>query len=261
MNVLKLILRYLNYFFKSKSKHSVHSPFVYELVTKVINSKSVNYDLHDIEKLRADLCKNDNWIQITDLGAGSSINNVKKRKIKDIAKNSAKSKKYGKLLYRLANFLNVKNCIELGTSLGISSSYLARANKDLVVYTLEGCPNTAKEAKKSHEYLKIDNVNITVGDFNDNLIPTLKKIKSLDFAFIDGNHQEEPTIKYFEECLKFCHEKSVFVFDDIHWSKGMENAWTYIKNHPKVFVTIDLFFVGLVFLNSKQEKEHFTIKF
>jgi predicted O-methyltransferase YrrM len=260
MKSIILACKYLNYLLRSKTKYSIHSPFVYKLTTEVINSKESYAFVSKVEDLRYQLCKDDSIISITDLGAGSNINPLKSRKIKDVAKNSAKSQKYGQLLFRLCNHFQPQNSLEIGTSLGISASYLA-LSKSEKVYTLEGCPNTAKKARENIDYLQIDNVEIIVGDFKETLTPTLEKIKTLDFGFLDGNHQEEPTIKYFEECLKYCNENSVLIFDDIHWSAGMENAWNYIKNHDKVFVSIDLFFIGIVFLNPNQKKEHFVIRY
>lgn len=260
MNKINLVLKYFNYLISAKSKHGIHSPFVYKLLTETINGKSNSKEVKEIEDLRKKLCQDTRLIEITDLGAGSNINNIKTRLVKDIAKNSAKSQKYGQLLYRLVKDFKAKTTIELGTSLGISSCYLSKANKENKVYTLEGCPETARKAQENFDLLKIKNAEIIVGDFKNNLSPTLEKIKSLDFGFIDGNHQEHPTIEYFEKCLEFCHHDSVLVFDDIHWSEGMERAWTYVKNHNQVFVTIDLFFIGLVFLNPKQKKEHFIIR-
>jgi predicted O-methyltransferase YrrM len=260
MKTIILAWKYLNYLLRSKTKYSIHSPFVYKLTTEVINRKKSSELVSKVETLRNQLCNDNSTISITDLGAGSHINRLKTRKIKDIAKNSAKSEKYGQLLFRLCNHFQPKNSLELGTSLGISASYLA-LSKSQKVYTLEGCPNTAKKAKENIDSLQINNVEIIVGDFKETLGPALKKIKTLDFGFLDGNHQEEPTIKYFEECLKYCNNNSVLIFDDIHWSDGMENAWNYIKNHEKVFVSIDLFFVGIVFLNPNQKKEHFVIRY
>ena len=260
MKTIILAWKYLNYLLRSKTKYSIHSPFVYKLTTEVINSKKSSELVSKVEALRNQLCKDNSTISITDLGAGSQINRLKTRKIKDIAKNSAKSEKYGQLLFRLCNHFQPRNSLELGTSLGISASYLA-LSKSQKVYTLEGCPNTAKKAKKNIESLQINNVEIIVGDFKETLVSTLEKIKTLDFGFLDGNHQEKPTIEYFEECLKYCNNNSVLIFDDIHWSDGMENAWNYIKNHEKVFVSIDLFFVGIVFLNPNQKKEHFVIRY
>ncbi len=261
MNTLLLIWRFLKYVVTAKSKHGVHSPFVYELLTDVISSKVVDKNCHSIEALRKDLCQSNDVMNITDLGAGSTINNTKQRLVKDIAKNSAKSAKFGQLLYRLIQHFQPKNILELGTSLGISANYLGGANPNSKLYTLEGCPNTAKKAIENIESLGFENIDVVVGDFKDTLTPTLNKIEKLDFGFLDGNHQKQPTIDYFEKCLKYIDKNSVLVFDDIHWSTGMEEAWKQIKNHPKVYVSIDLFFVGLVFFNDTQRKEHFKIRF
>ena len=135
------------------------------------------------------------------------------------------------------------------------------ANPTGKVFTFEGCPETAKVAQQSFEKLNIKNTEITLGDFNTTLTQKLTELGTIDLAFIDGNHQEKPTIAYFKECLHYANNDTLFIFDDIHWSKGMENAWKQIKKHPKTTVTIDLFFVGIVFIKSELSKEHFTIRF
>ncbi|MBT6014097.1 MAG: class I SAM-dependent methyltransferase [Flavobacteriales bacterium] len=261
MKAIQFIFRYINYFFKAKNHHSVQSPFVFQLVTKVINKKLKEKDCIEIEKLRKELCKSEIDINITDFGAGSNINKSNKRKVKDVAKNSAKSSKFGQLLYRIIDFYNPKNILELGTSLGVSSCYLAKSNGNSNVFTLEGCPETSKIAKENFEKLGIKNINLIVGNFKDTFDETLNKMDSLDLAFIDGNHQEKATIEYFNNCLEKSNNNTIFVFDDIHWSEGMENAWKHIQNHPKTSTTIDLFFVGIVFIKSELTKEHFTIRF
>jgi predicted O-methyltransferase YrrM len=261
MKALQLIFRYIKYFFTAKSKHSAQAPFLYELITKVIDKRTDDTTCQSIETLRKELCKSEREIQITDFGAGSTINNSKTRKVKDVAKNSAKNAKFGRLLYRIIQFYKPKNILELGTSLGISTSYLAKANSNSQVFTFEGCPETAKIAQENFDKQNIKNTSITLGDFNITLADKLKEIETVDLAFIDGNHQEKPTIAYFEECLKYANNNTIFIFDDIHWSEGMENAWNYIKAHPKTTLTIDLFFVGIVFIKSELSKEDFTIRF
>ena len=261
MKVLQLILRYITYFFTAKGKHSAQAPFLYELITKVINESTDDKKCNSIEALRKELCQSKKEIQITDFGAGSIINNSKTRKIKDIAKNSAKNEKFGRLLYRIIKFYRPKNIIELGTSLGISTSYLAQADSNTNVFTFEGCPVTATIAQENFDKQKIKNTSIILGDFNLTLANKLKEILIIDLAFIDGNHQEKPTINYFEQCLKYSNKNTIFIFDDIHWSRGMENAWGYIKEHKKTTLTIDLFFVGIVFLKPELSKENFTIRF
>ena len=261
MKALQLIFRYIKYLFRAKSKHSAQAPFIYELITQVIDKITDDNSCENIESLRKELCEQERTIMITDFGAGSTINNSKTRKVKDVAKNSAKNAKFGKLLYRIIQFYKPKNILELGTSLGISTSYLAKADANAQVFTFEGCPETAKIAEENFEKQNIKNTSITLGDFNLTLTEKLKEIKTIDLAFIDGNHQEKPTIAYFEKCLEYANNNTIFVFDDIHWSDGMGNAWNYIKAHSRTTLTIDLFFVGIVFVKSELSKENFTIRF
>ena len=57
-------------------------------------------------------------------------------------------------------------------------------------------------------------------------------------------------------------KETILIFDDIHWSAEMEKAWAEIKANPSVTLTIDLFFIGLVFVRKAQkEKEHFIIRY
>ena len=261
MKTLQLIFRYIKYLFRAKSKYSVQAPFIYELITQVINKRTDDNSCKKIEALRKELCLQERAIKITDFGAGSTINNSKTRKIKDIAKNSAKNEKFGKLLYRIIQFYKPKNILELGTSLGISTSYLAKADANAQVFTFEGCSKTAELAQENFDRQSIKNTSITLGDFNLTLTEKLKEIKNIDLAFIDGNHQEKPTIAYFEKCLEYASNDTIFIFDDIHWSDGMENAWDYIKANNRTTLTIDLFSVGILFVKSELSKEDFTIRF
>jgi len=261
MKALLFIARYIKYFFIAKNKHSAQAPFLYEFITKVLNNNSDDTICAKIEELRKELSKSKQTIKITDFGAGSHINDSKTRKVKDIAKNSAKNSKFGKLLYRIIQFYNPKNILELGTSLGISTLYLAKAEENSKVYTFEGCPETAKIAQQNFEKMDAININTTLGDFQNTLQETLKEINTIDLAFIDGNHQETPTITYFKKCLRYANNDTIFIFDDIHWSKGMENAWSYIKSHQKTTLTIDLFYIGIVFIKSELSKENHSIRF
>ena len=261
MKKLQLIIRYLKYFLSAKGKHSVHAPFLYAFITKILNAKTEDEHCKPIELLRKKLCKSEKIIQITDFGAGSSINNNRKRKVKDVAKNSTKNVKFGQLLYRICQFFGPKSIVELGTSLGISTAYLASGKADVKVFTFEGCPETAQLAEENFNKMNLENIDITIGDFKHTLTQKLEKINNVDLAFIDGNHQETPTTSYFEEILKYANNDSIFIFDDIHWSSGMESAWGYIKSHKRTTLTIDLFFVGIVFIKSELSKENFIIRF
>jgi len=260
---IQFIIKYLKYKIGSKHKHGhgIHSPFIYELLRKVIEGKVNSERFSDIENLRKQLLKNDNSIVVRDLGAGSKVSKTRERKISEIAKNALTREKYARLLFRLVDFFKPKNIVELGTSLGISTLYLATASGNSHIITLEGSEEVAKIARHNFELLKCKNIEIQIGNFDDVLPVVLGKIESLDFVFFDGNHQKEPTLRYFEACLERKNNNSVFIFDDIHWSEGMESAWNEIKRHEKVVVTIDLFFFGLVFFRKEMSKQNFIIKF
>ncbi|MFC5284157.1 O-methyltransferase [Pedobacter alpinus] len=245
----------------AKTRHGTHSPFVYNLVDKVIYNFKDNSDYNNLENLRESLLKDESVITITDLGAGSQVNNKKQKKIKSLAKNALKPKKLAQLLYRLAKEFKPNNLIELGTCLGLTTAYFSVAVPNAKITTMEGCPQTAKSAQQNWEKLNLSNINVEIGDFDDNLPKVLAKEENIDFVFIDGNHRKQATLNYFDWCLPKVHDKTVLIFDDIYWSVGMKEAWEEIKNHPDVTVTIDLFWIGLVFFKTDQAKQNFKIKF
>ena len=260
----KLLFKYLSYKFRVKQKYGygIHSPFVFELLKKTIrNFKS--FDCYkDIENLRKTAKHSDKLIEVEDFGAGSHVLKSNKRKIKDIAQYSLTKKKYAKLLFRLVNHFKPKTILEFGTSLGITTIYLAKGNSNAKVITLEGSKEIAEEAKNNFKKINVKNINLITGEFDKTLPKTLLEIKNLDFVFFDGNHTKEATLSYFNQCLPYVLNDTVFVFDDIHWSKQMEEAWKEIKNHKEITVTIDLFFMGLVFFRKENYcKQNFTIKF
>ncbi len=261
MNKLNFLLNYTKYCFKSDNEHAIHSPFVYQFYNDVICDTTPFYIYDDIESIRAKLLLTDLTIKIEDHGAGSKVNSSNTRKIKDIAKHTLKNKKYAQLLFRLVNYFKPKTILELGTSLGISTLYLAAPSKKINVTTVEACPNTAKVAKINFDKIAFKNITL-INDTFDNYLPKyLAKSDALDFVFFDGNHQKEATLNYFNLCVTKAATNTIFIFDDIHWSEGMAEAWLTIKKHPKVSTTIDLFFVGIVFFNTDLSKENFLLKF
>ncbi|RZJ68581.1 MAG: class I SAM-dependent methyltransferase, partial [Flavobacterium sp.] len=207
------------------------------------------------------LLNDERLITVTDLGAGSHLNKNRTKKVKELAKNALKKPSLAQLIYRLALMQQPNNMIELGTCLGITTAYLSKAVPKADILTIEGCPETAAVAYQNFTALDLENVELQVGNFNQLLPEAIKEATQLDFVYIDGNHTKEATLNYFNWCLPKIHEGSLLIFDDIYWSDGMKEAWTEIKNHPKVTVTVDLFWIGLVYFKAGQAKEHFKIKF
>lgn len=259
MSKIKQGVEYFKYLIRAFHLHGIHSPFVYQLNEVVFKEKTPFYCFDEIESIRAKLLLTKKTIAVNDLGAGSKKSAKLTRRICDIAKTSLKRPKQSQLLYRLVYHFKPTTIIELGTSLGISTAYLAKANPKAKVVSIEGSEELGKVAEINNKKLNINNLKLVIGDFDSTLEKELKDLGQLDFAFFDGNHKKIPTLNYFEQCLKYAHEDSVFVFDDIYWSTEMTEAWQEIKKHPKVTITIDCFEMGVVFFKKEQAKEHFTV--
>lgn len=260
----QLAKKYFNYYISAKNGkgHGIHSPFVFDFIIHVLNDKKEYECYKKTEALRQALLQNNSIIEVEDFGAGSGVIPFKNRKISAIAKSSLKNKKFAQLLYRIVKYYQPQSIIELGTSFGITACYIACANRNAEVKTLEGSKEIAKIAKQNFERAGLRNINVTEGNFDKTFIDVLQKIKRVDFAFVDGNHRRDATLEYFLCLLKKSSGSSIFIFDDIHWSSEMEEAWKQIQEHDSVTLTIDLFFIGLVFFNPDfKVKQHFTIRF
>jgi predicted O-methyltransferase YrrM len=258
---ISFLFRYLRYLISSKNEHGIHSPFIFDLVTDVFYAPKGYYVFSKIAKIRNALLINKELVPSEDFGAGSVHSKKLQRSICDLAKNSAKNEKFGMLLFKLVNLVQPKTILELGTSLGISGMYLGSARKNAKFITIEAIPSLVQVAAKNFSALGLSNVSVVEGTFEDKLDTAIGTLKSLDFVFFDGNHRKDATLSYFNKCLEYTHSSSVFVFDDIHWSRGMEEAWAEIKANPKVRITVDLFFIGIVFFRKSQAKEDFIVRF
>ena len=275
---IRFAKRYLQYYFRSTNGkgHGIHSPFVFDFVNHVLRDNRDFYAFPHIEALRAALLKDHTKLEIEDMGTGSASlkagppSGVKdtNRTVAEIAMTSAVPARLGRLLFRTVHFFQPRTILELGTSLGLSTSYLAAGNWESKVITIEGSARIAEVAKRNFEKLGLNNIEPVIGNFDPNLALVLDQLKLLTgrdkigLAFIDGNHAKDPVLKYFNMILPYMEESAVFILDDIHWSSGMEEAWTTIVQDPRVLLTVDLFFFGFVFLRKEfRVKQHFTIHY
>lgn len=267
--MLQQIKSYIKFLYHSKNEHGVHSPFVFNLVTKCFYDKTKFSEYTVLKQYRNSLLANKNTIEVTDFGAGSRVFKSNTRQISKIAQTAGISPKRAELLFRIVNYFQPESILEIGTSLGLATSALSLGNTSSKLITLEGCPNTMAVAEKMFQVssfkLPSNKVNFITTQFSTyfkNLkLETLNKNKPqiFDLIYFDGNHSEKATLEYFELLLPTITNDSVWIFDDIHWSAEMENAWEIIKKHPKVKITIDTFQWGIVFFRAEQEKEHFVI--
>ena len=252
------IIEYIKFIFKSTNQHGVHSPFVYDLVTKCFYDKTKHDAYSSLSEYQKSLLKNKQQIKITDFGAGSRVFKTNLRAINSIAKTSGSTLNRAKLLYRLIRYFKPQHTLELGTSLGIATQAIALGHSKNHVVTIEGCSNISDFTKQQLNEFNVHNVTLKTGEF-DNALLELQD-NNYNLVFFDGNHNKKATLKYFNLLVNKAHNDSVFIFDDIHWSKDMIEAWEIIKTHPKVTISIDTFFWGLIFFRKEQAKENFTIR-
>lgn len=254
-------LKYLWHWLTAVNEHSLHSPFIYNLYTKGIKKDPIHEDFNIIEKVRERLIQSDQKINVQQLGANSKINNKSDRGISEIARKGITPRKSSHLFYNLIRYFDYKNILELGTSLGINTLYLA-ANTRVNVTTFEGCLNTSKIAQDIFDELEYENIDLIYGNIDKTLPDYLKHYSNhIDLAFIDANHTLEATIKYFNWLLPFCSKTSLIIIDDIYWSEEMTQAWNIITSRPEVTTSVDLFQFGMLFINPDLEKRTYTLMF
>ncbi len=256
----QLALDYIAYFFSADTKYNVHSPFVYQFVVNVLDARKQKPFYHEIELVRSQMLSSNALIEVLPLGAAQN-QSISKQPLKKLTKNTSKSAKYGELLERICSFINPQYAIEIGTSVGISTLYQAHGIANGFLISLEGNPKSIEIAKYNAEKLGLQNIQFIEGLFENTLPEVVHQLPQIDYVFFDGNHSIAATLQYFEWCLTKAHENTVFIFDDIRWSDDMQLAWKKICNHEKVIVTLDLFFLGIVFFRPNQSKEHFTLRY
>jgi predicted O-methyltransferase YrrM len=259
---------YLKFLWNSKNEHGVHSPFVFDLVTKCFYDKKYYPEYKILAAYRNSLLENKETIEVTDFGAGSRVFKSNTRQISKIAETAGISSKRAELLFRLVKYFQSNQILEIGTSLGLATSALSLGNPKSKIISLEGCPNTINQCQLQFQKLSsraesrgnFNNVEFINTEFQNYLQNFQLPTSRFQLIYFDGNHSKKATLDYFELLLPTITNNSVWIFDDIHWSSEMSATWGIIKNHPKVKVTIDTFQWGIVFFRSEQEKEHFTIR-
>ncbi|MEL6862831.1 MAG: class I SAM-dependent methyltransferase [Bacteroidota bacterium] len=257
---LYMIRQFFRFYWKATTLYQIHSPFVYELAQHILEDQRWFYTFSQLRETRQRMRQDPRRLEVTDYGAGSKLLKNKSRAVAAIARTSLSPPRTLHLLFRLINHLKPQKLLELGTSLGLSAFTQSQASLNGQLITLEGCPEIAKIARENFQRLKAQNIQLLEGPFSQSLPKALSQLEQLDYVFIDGHHAYEPTIQYFKQCLQYAHNTSVFVFDDLYWSAEMTAAWEAIKAHPKVRLSIDLFFIGLVFFREEQKtKKHYRL--
>ncbi len=245
---------------KYKKGHRIHPPFAFDLVRHDFYDKHSYYHFDVINTVRKNLLQTEEKVEVVDLGAGSKKFSNPIRKVSSLVKYNATPQLQGELISRLITRFKPDNIVELGTSLGLGTLYLAMPNSLATVYSIEGCPNISAIANQTINAAKVKNITLLNGSFNVELPKILDALHEVDMVYFDGHHNYEATINYFQMCLKKASDSALFIFDDIHWSEGMEKAWNEIVANENVSISFDLFRFGIVIINKDVEKQHYIVK-
>ena len=191
----------------------------------------------EIEKIREDIKNKNIEIQYLDFGAGTPESNKTKQEMYTGSKTLKSTKNlctiglkedWAKFLYKIVKENRPKIVLELGTCCGFSSIYMSKASNDTQIYTIEGAKEVAEIAKNSIQKANCTNITQIVGRFQDVLKPLLNELKEINLAFIDGHHDKNATIEYYNIIKPYLSKESIVIFDDINWSNGMKEAWEEI---------------------------------
>ncbi len=254
---------YIKHRWSVQSKYSLHSPFIYTFWAGLLKDHTICAAYSRVERLRKEWLRDESVIHRKDFGAGSEGKAPLSGevKVKELARGSLVSAAKGQFLYKLARVNKPVSILEFGTSLGLSSLYMSEAAPDARIVTIEGCDETAAIAASNFEKAGKKNITVLSGTFDDKIGEALKMLPVPDLLFFDGNHRLEATLRYWEKCLPSLHAGSVAVFDDIHWSPEMEEAWRLIIALPEVKVSIDLYHLGVIYFREELSKEDFVLRF
>ncbi|TVQ86823.1 MAG: class I SAM-dependent methyltransferase [Bacteroidetes bacterium] len=264
---LQILGHYVKWLVTAKTRQGIHSPFVYSFLDNCLYKKSDRELFMTPENQRSLLKKNTDLLQYIDPGAGSRIlktpsaeDSIRTVKVNQIARTSLQKTGFCALFFRMIKYFNYKNILELGTSLGVTTSYLSLANPDSRIDTIEGAAPVAQMAENYFKNENFSNIHVHVGNFDDILQKVIDD-KTYDMVIIDGNHKGEKVLRYFQKLVKHTKKDGVIIIDDIRWSASMYNCWKQVMKHPQVNCTLDLFQLGLVFFKPGMVRQNFTIRF
>lgn len=238
--------------------YGVHSPFVFNLITRVIEECCSYYSFYDIELIRKQLSFREEVITYPDRQQKGKL---RRRTIGDIVAREAIKPKHGALLFRLTNYFKSKNILQLGPSVGLSTLYLTSYAPGLKCIALENIPEFAAIAQIAFDKAARNPIDLRTGNYKTLLPQALKDLKEVDFVFFNTLYEQQNNLWLFNECTKHIHDGSVFVFEGIKASRRMREFWQEICRRPEVTVTIDLYSMGIVFFNSKLHKRNYIVYF
>ena len=254
---LKTIPLFVNYFLTVVDQHSIQAPFAFQVYHALKDCFKTSPGIEDIERARHQLIKDDAIISGDDFGAGSRI--ATPGKLSSVARFGISSKNDCIMLHTLATVLKAEICIELGTSLGIATAYLAKAPYMKAVYSFEGNTFLYEKSNQLLKSLNVQNTHIIYGNIDNELSPVLEKLDQIDLAIIDANHKQEALLAYYQLLAPKISIKGAMVIDDIRWSTEMYAGWKKILRKPEVTLSMEFLNRGLLFFEKGLQKQHYVL--
>lgn len=257
MKLLEQIVLFIQHRLRARNVKGfgIHSPFLFGFVQQVIRNKHPYYCFSRLESIRAGLLSSQKTIEVEDLGTGKSGT----KQVAKIAKRCLASPKSAQMLFRIIRYVGARNVLELGTSLGVTTAYLASPSRDIQCTTIEGSASLVNMAKQTAEKANLNNIRFLEGDIASQLPHALSAYGPFDCIYFDANHTFVHTLQYFEMCVAQTTEQSVFIFDDIHISFEMKQAWQWMLQHEKVTASIELNRFGILFFDRNLKKRTYYL--
>ncbi|MCC8170698.1 MAG: SAM-dependent methyltransferase [Parabacteroides sp.] len=236
----------------------VHSPFVFNLITKVIEERHSYYRFDTIESERRKLLYCPDRVEYPDR---RRKNRLRTCTVAELVQCEAITRKKGMLLFRLVTYFGSRNIVQVGTEAGISTLYLTSYAAGLACVALEASPRLAGIAGKLLNKQGRNPVDIRTGDYAALLPAALGGLPQVDFVFFNTAHEGLRNSLFFREAVTYVHPGTVFVFDGISNGKEMKAFWKEVRANPAVTVSIDLDSMGLAFFDPKLYKRNYIVYF
>jgi predicted O-methyltransferase YrrM len=248
------LFKYIKYRIRAIDAHSLHSPFLYELYTKVLNSAD-NEHHAAINALQKSIFRSQEWLTYED----PKTDQLRHEQVGNWAKRVTSSAKFMAFLIRLINHLNVKTVLEAGTAAGVNALSMSRSGASKII-SLEGSETIAALAQKTIDQYNSHGIEIISGKVQHTFVKALNQHQP-ELIFLDADHRSSTIRFYLDAINEMNAQPKCILIHDIYWSKDMHTAWESIVKNSSYNLTIDLFEVGLVFPNQPMQKQHFTIRF
>lgn len=255
---MRHLISYIKYCFTSGHQHGfgIHSPYLFHLVTRIIEEDLPYYKYSLIEKVRKLMSQVDERI-----GVFNDDGTKRLRKIKSVVGDYAITPKYGQLLFRLVNYYKPSVILEYGTTCGISTMYMAAPNSKTSVYSLSKQPEMADLSQSMCERIAMHNIKRSKAtDLMAEAQRLVQEMPEDDFLYINSATPAE--VSTLVNLRMARNGKRFFiVVPNPYTTDEMWNVWQALKADERVKLSINIFNLGILIANENLQKEDFILRF